>query len=319
MKRPPVVLAFAAALGTVSAAFASPALFAFATGLCLLTGAAWVLVALSERSLAVERLIAAAEVQEDAPVMVSFIVTRGDSLPVRVEVADHTGGWLPVIRGEASLQLHVGRPGRYEFAPTTLRVRDPIGLFERRQRAGTATELLVLPVPQRSAGRHVTPPGPTDDLEPAGLAPYAPGTPLTRIHWPALAKGAGLHVRRLAAPAGHMPLVLVDTAGAMGRWPLAWTARAAAGHILAHARNRGCRVLLPGDAEPTTVIGTEAAWRAIHRRLAMLDEPPTVTPAPRIAATAAVRVRAVSAPAMREPLTPLPEGVLTSSAWPPDS
>ena len=46
-----------------------------------------------------------------------------------------------------------------------------------------------------------------------GLRPYRQGTPASRIHWPALARGAGLLERRLRADTDSRPLVVVDARG----------------------------------------------------------------------------------------------------------
>src|SRR5207302_11054519 len=46
-----------------------------------------------------------------------------------------------------------------------------------------------------------------------GLRPYQPGTPASRIHWPALARGRGLLERRLRAEGDTRPLVVLDARG----------------------------------------------------------------------------------------------------------
>jgi uncharacterized protein (DUF58 family) len=317
MRRPLIVFVAAIGFGVLSAALTSPAVFAVGIGLVLLEGAAWVLVVLSARSLAVERIIDANEVQEDAPVRVGVSLARRNWLPVQLAAADYSRGWLALVDGRASLELRVGRPGSYSLAPTTLRLRDPVGLFERRILAGRVESLLVLPAPRSRAGVHLSHSGLPDDPEPHGLAAYAPGTPLSRIHWPTVARGAGLQVRHVAPSPDGLPLVVVETLGAASRAALDWTARTAAGHILTLARNAGCRVLLPGDATATTVVGLDPAWRAMHRRLARLADMPTLAAPAQPAGAPTVHVRAVAAPA--EPVAPpsLPPGVLPTAEWPP--
>jgi hypothetical protein len=91
-------------------------------------------------------------------------------------------------------------------------------------------------------------------------------------------------------------LVVVDTAGTRDSHAVDWAARTAAGHILALTRSGGCRVLLPGDATETTVTALEAGWRALHRRLAMLDAWVPGTPPQLAPGTPAIRVRASAAP-----------------------
>ncbi len=84
-----------------------------------------------------------------------------------------------------------------------------------------------------------------------GLRAYRPGTPASRIHWPALAKGAGLLERKLRVAGDTVPLVVLD---ARGPEPLGQhgdhldaAVRAAASLTLELARARGCRLLLPGE------------------------------------------------------------------------
>src|SRR5437588_781558 len=53
-------------------------------------------------------------------------------------------------------------------------------------------------------------PEPLAAIEVDGLRSYRVGTPASRIHWPALARGAGLLERRLQAEGGLAPLVVID-------------------------------------------------------------------------------------------------------------
>ena len=55
------------------------------------------------------------------------------------------------------------------------------------------------------------------DPEPDGLRPYAPGTPMSRIHWPSAARGGGLQERHFVSGRDQLPLVVVDTSSADGR------------------------------------------------------------------------------------------------------
>jgi uncharacterized protein (DUF58 family) len=206
----------------------------------------------------------------------------------------------------------VGRRGAHWLAPSHVRLRDAVGIFERRLLAGRSEPLLILPTPR---GRAPVQPShvPIDhDPEPQGLRPYSPGTPLTRVHWPSLARGAGLQVRHFAPSLDGLPLVVVDTAGAPSSQALDWAARTAAGYILTLARNGGCRVLLPGDTNETSVTGVDGEWRAMQRRLAVLaDAAPSRVPAP---GARRLHVRAAAAPAGLTPAPPLPQRVLPRSS-----
>jgi uncharacterized protein (DUF58 family) len=183
-------------------------------------------------------------------------------------------------------------------------------MFERELAAGRAEPLLILPAPLASSDARPTRPGLVDDLEPHGVRPYVPGTPLTRVHWPSFARGGGLQVRHLAPPADGLPLVVVDTVGAASLAALHWAARIAAGSVLTLARSGGCRVLLPGDPSATSVVGSGDAWRTMHRRLATLSASPSRFTRPVVAGTAAVRVSAAAAPLLPAPALGLPAGIL---------
>jgi uncharacterized protein (DUF58 family) len=303
------LLLFAAAVAMAAESLASLALFALAVGLALVAACAGIAVMLAASRVTVVRTIAQREVQEDAAVRLRFDVQGIKWLPVELQGQDQSGNWLDVARADALVEITVGRRGAYRLVPSRLRLRDVFGICERPLRAGRAESLLILPTP-------VVPPdvGPraaatVDDPEPGGLQAHTPGAPIARIHWPTLARGAGLHLRRFAAEESGLPLVVVDTAGTRDQPALDWAARTAAGHILALARSGGCRVLLPGDASATTVTEPDARWRALHRRLARLEASP-VGASPRMTGHAAtVRIRAAAAPAGLSP-RPLPAGVV---------
>jgi uncharacterized protein (DUF58 family) len=310
MRRPVAVLSAAVGVGALAAGVASVALFALAVGLVLLMATGWAGLMLSMRYVRVERSISVSEVQEDAPLRVHFTVQGVLWLPVTVEIEDHRGGWARVTGGEASLELRVGQPGAYWLEPSRVRLRDASGMFEREQAAGRAEPLLILPAPLASSSARPARRELDDDLEPDGIRPYVPGTPLTRVHWPSLARGGGLHVRHVSAPPGGLPLVVVDTVGAASQAALHWAARIAAGSILTLARNGGCKVLLPGDPSATSVVGSGYAWRAVHRRLATLSASPSGPTRPVVASTAALRVSTAAAPPAPAPAGPIPAGIL---------
>jgi uncharacterized protein (DUF58 family) len=309
----------AAALAAAAGALASLALFALAVGLVVVTVSAGVSVALAARRLVVTRSVPQREAREDQPVRVDFQV-RGLGrlpLPVHLEAQADTGGWAPLGEHGGTLDLMVGRRGAWELAPSRLRLRDVLGVVEWSLPAGQPELLLILPAPDL---RVPVPPRQgawAADADPDGLQPYVPGSPIGRIHWPALARGAGLQQRRLATPPTGLPLVLVDTAGADDPRAVNWAARAAAGVILRLAGTGGCRVLLPGDPTPTTVTDTAATWRDVHRRLAELDadRPGAGRATPGAGQAPEVHIRADRAPAeaLRNQPPPLPPGVAAAS------
>jgi uncharacterized protein (DUF58 family) len=318
MKRAGGLLLVAVVLAGVAGALASLALFALAVGLLLVTLAASVSVAVAARHLTVTRSIPQREVSEDQPISVRFQVRRPGRLPlpVHLEAQVGTDRWVPLGEEGGLVQLLVGRRGAWQVEPSRLRLRDGLGILEWPLVVGRPEPLLILPTPDL---RGPIPPqldarAADPDLD--GLEPYVPGTPISRVHWPALARGAGLQQRRLAAPAAGLPLVVVDTADTGDPRAVDWTARTAAGAILRSAGTGSCRVLLPGDQVATTVTDLTAAWRGVHRRLALLQPGcPATGQGPLEAGEGpALQVRAAHAPAeaLGTP-PPLPPGVVAAA------
>jgi uncharacterized protein (DUF58 family) len=316
MRRAGGPLLAAVVLTVVAGALASLALFALAVGLVLTTLAAGVSVALAARRLVVTRSVLQHEAREDQPVGVRFQVRDVGPLPlpVHLEAQVDADGWRPLGEGGGTLELLVGQRGAWRLEPSRLRLRDALGIVQRPIVAGQPAPLLVLPAPDLRGpiprGQDATAGDP--DLD--GLQAYTPGTPISRVHWPALARGAGLQQRRLVPPPGGLPLVVVDTADTADPGALDWAARTAAGAILRLAGAGGCRVLLPGDQAATTVTDPTATWHGVHRRLALLQPAgPTAGRGPLGAGPAPdLHVRAADAPAevLAARPRPLPPGVV---------
>jgi uncharacterized protein (DUF58 family) len=306
------LLLLAALLAAAAASVASLALFALALALAILIAFAGIVVAAAARRLTVSRTISEPEVQEGDAIHVRFDIRGIKWLPVRLEAKHQSGTWVGLGQAGGDVELTVSRRGAYWLEPSRLRVRDVLGVCEMPLRAGQAEPLLILPapdVPAEVGSRHGAS---ADDPEPDGVHAYVHGAPLGHIHWPALARGAGLQVRRFALARGSLPLVVVDTDGARNSLALDWTARRAAGHVLALARGDGCRVLLPGDASETTVTAPDAEWRAVHRRLATLEASGVSLPAPLARHGSTVHIRASAAPgsATSVRVRQLPPGVV---------
>jgi uncharacterized protein (DUF58 family) len=319
MKRAGGLLLIAVALAVVAGALASLALFALAVGLLLVTLAAVVSVALAARHLAVIRSIPQREVGEDQPVGVRLQV-RGPArlpLPVYLEAQVDTDGWMPLGEGGGLLQLLVGRRGAWRLEPSRLRLRDGLGIVQWPLVVGRPEPLLILPTPDLRVPIAPRPDARAGDPDLDGLEPYVPGTPISRVHWPALARGAGLQQRRLVSPPGGLPLVVVDTADISDPRAVDWAARTAAGAILRLVGTGGCRVLLPGDQVATTVTDLTAEWRGVHRRLALLQPAgPAAGRGPLEAgAVSVLNVRAARAPAevLGARPRPLPPGVAAAA------
>jgi uncharacterized protein (DUF58 family) len=319
MKRAAGLLLGAVALAVVAGALASLALFALAVGLLLATLAAAVSVALAARHLVVTRSVLHREVGEDQPISVCFQVRMPGRLPlpVQLEAQVDTDRWMPLGEGGGGPRRRIGLPASWRLEPSRLRLRDGLGIVQRSLVVGRPEPLLILPAPDLRVPIPPQPDARAADPDLDGLEPYVPGTPINRVHWPALARGAGLQQRRLTAPAAGLPLVMVDTADTGDPRAVDWAARTTAGAILRLAASGGCRVLLPGDQVATTVTDLTAAWHGVHRRLALLQPGcPATRPAPLEAGGAPVlHIRAAHAPAevLGAPPRPLPPGVTAAA------
>jgi uncharacterized protein (DUF58 family) len=310
-----MLLAFG--LGTAAASVASLPLFAVAIGLALITTSAGVVVRLAASRVTVARTISHHEAQEGDPICLSFDVRGLGWLPVSLETRDQFGGWVLLSPAGATIELALPSPGSYRLLASELRLRDALGIFDVRLRGGQPQDVLILPVPDVTAGSHFRDRSGLDDHDPDGIRPYAPGTPIARIDWTSLARGIGLQARHFSAGPRGMPLVVVDTAGAPSEGALDWTARTAAGCVLSLARAGGCRVLLPGDTAETRVTDVDREWRTIHRRLATLVPAAMEATVPRSESGAAIRVRARAAPPGLPLAPPLPQGVVPIAPWRP--
>ncbi|MDO8210705.1 DUF58 domain-containing protein [Conexibacter sp. CPCC 206217] len=246
--------------------------------------AAW--VELSARGLRIRRELDVKRIVEDEPVPVRIEI-RTSRLPLPVATVEDPlleGAMrLPAGRRERTFTVvaRFGRRGRLQIAPPTVVLRDPFELIRRVVRGAGEGELLVLPrtsavalARRRGAdGRHgglaALLGAAATDVD--GVQPYREGTSAGRIHWPALARGAGLMERRLRVEADARPLVVLDTRGAASRDELDMAVRAAASLTLAFARAGGCALLLPGERRPVTIGEELGNWPSAHVRLALVE------------------------------------------------
>jgi uncharacterized protein (DUF58 family) len=250
------------------------------------------------------RRLSAGRVVEGEPLEASVEVRRG-RLGLggwgRFEVIDpFTGsrldlaGALSPLRGEREVSVrvvtHFSRRGMRTLAPPSLVVSDPLELARvERESAAPAQKLLVLP--RTEAVRWLTSAGgrrfdqPDGDasaeaqaaVDMDGLRPYRVGTPASRIHWPAVARGAGLIERRLQADGDSRPLIVLDARNPDPDAPAALldaAVRAAASLALDLARRGGCGLLLPGEQRATAIDRELVSWPAAYARLAMVEGGP---------------------------------------------
>jgi uncharacterized protein (DUF58 family) len=280
-----------AALGllllVVAGTFDAEPLYVTGAALLLLGAGAAAWIGLGGMGARLEREISVRSVTEDQPLQVKLEV-QGGRLPL-------PPGWideplleepvrLPAGRREARVRIEVAfaRRGRRRLPPPTLVLRDPFGLAQRVIAGPATDELLVLPklspVTLTAGGGDATPAHARASLLAAaeteidGLRPWREGSPASRIHWPSVAKGAGLMERRLISEADSRPLVVLDPRAAASEEALDAAVRAAASLTVHFARRTGCSLLLPGDRRAAVVEPDLAAWPPLHVRLALMEE-----------------------------------------------
>lgn len=248
---------------------------------------AWVWLA--TRGATVTRELDARHVVEEQPVPIRLAVRGGRiALPLPVAVVEDPLLSAP-LRLPSTARSHrftavarFPRRGRVQVPPPQLALRDPFELSARRVRGRGGQELLVLPrtSPVSFAGGH-GPDGRRDGglsallgaaaTEVDGVQPYREGTPAARIHWAALARGAGMMERRLRAESDSRPLVVLDARGAESGEALDMAVRAAASLALTFARAGGSALLLPGERRPSSIGEDLAGWAQAHVRLALVE------------------------------------------------
>jgi uncharacterized protein (DUF58 family) len=249
----------------------------------------------SARNASITRRLLTERVIEGEPVEAMIEVRRGPLGLPGGEVLDPLAGTpvslsrpLSLIAGGAKANVRVvarfSRRGLHRLEPPTLVVRDMLELASTvRAGTGPVHELLILPRTEavnwgaREGGRRSEGSDPRSAAEHFaavdvdGLRPYRPGTPASRIHWSALARGAGLLERRLQADGDTRPLVVLDARGTGPAEHLDAAVRAAASLTLELARRGGCRLLLPGERRAVTVEMDLLSWPGVHARLAFVE------------------------------------------------
>lgn len=286
---------------TIVALALGPALlFVLGVGLLLVGLAAPAWTWLSARGVSVSRDLPTGRVVEGQP-LEATLALRGGWLGLPTgEVVDPLARDRIRIprarRARIKVVARFERRGLRTLPPPALVVRDPVELTRTiRVSPQPEQELLVLPrtEPVRSLGRGgartIGVVGRSSDILAAveldGLREYRPGTPASRIHWPALARGAGLLERKLRVAGDTVPLVVVDARGPepadVHSDHLDAAVRAAASLTLELARAHGCRLLLPGQRRALEISPDLLAWPSAHARLAVLEGGPgTRAPSP---------------------------------------
>jgi uncharacterized protein (DUF58 family) len=253
---------------------------------------AWVW--LSARGASAERHLQAERVIEGEPLEATVEVRRGPLGLPGAEVLDPLAGTrvsvaapLSLIGGARVAHVRVvarfPRRGMHVLQPPALIAGDPLELARSvRVSATPVQQVLVLPRTERvrwlaaeGGWRSDRPDGraPSEALAAVnldGLRPYRAGTPASRIHWPAVARGAGLLERRLESDGDRRPLVVLDARGSGPVELLDAAVRATASLALELARHGGCGLMLPGERRATAIDPDLLTWPAAHARLALV-------------------------------------------------
>jgi uncharacterized protein (DUF58 family) len=293
MKRSAGVLGAGVLLTLASFTFDAAPLFVPAVAFTLIGGVTPLWLWASARGALVERRMVTERALEGEPVQAGIAIRGGrlglpggqvlDPLaqaPVSVrQPFSPLGGSV----AEVPVLARFARRGLHQLPPPTLIVHDLLALA-RVERAGEggSQELLILPrterVRWRAEGRGARSLGagpdaggePPASVDVDGLRPYRPGTPASRIHWPGLARGAGLLERRLAPDGDMRPSVILDARGDGPIEHLDAAVRAAASLTLELARRGGCRLLLPGERRALVIEPDLLSWPGAHARLALV-------------------------------------------------
>ncbi|HUJ34580.1 MAG TPA: DUF58 domain-containing protein [Solirubrobacteraceae bacterium] len=297
MRRTAAVVVAGLALILVALLFDAAPLFVPGVAITLLGVAAPTWVVLAARGATIERTLGSERVVEDEPIEATIDVKRGPWGLPGAAVVDPLAGEpvsirspMSIISGASSASVRIvasfPRRGIRRIEPPTLVVSDALELARvERLSPSPAQELLVLPRTERvkwvpGAGekwRRATGAAPLEPFgatEVDGLRPYRQGTPASRIHWPALARGAGLLERRLRADTETRPLVVVDARCDGPPEHLDAAVRAAASLVLELGKATGCGLLLPGEFRPLEIERDLTAWPIAHARLALVEGGP---------------------------------------------
>jgi uncharacterized protein (DUF58 family) len=297
-KRAMAVVAAGLGLLLISLLFDAAPLFVPAVALTLIGLIAPTWVWFSARGAQALRHLQAERVVEEQLLATTIEIRRSPLGLPGAEVIDpftgsrlRLGGRRSPFRGRRVVYVRVmarfPRRGMQTLPPPSLSASDPLDLA-RVERVSDAPPERLLVLPRTEAvrwlnsggGRHFELPDGLSHAEAFaavdvdGLRPYRVGSPASRIHWPAVARGAGLIERRLRADGDTRPLVVLDPRGGGPTELLDAAVRAAASLTLELARSGGCGLLLGGEQRVTTIDRELTAWPAAYGRLAVIEGGP---------------------------------------------
>ena len=275
-------------LAAVGAVFGASALLLPGCALVILAVASVAWAGLAGRG-RLERTVSAERIVEEEPCPVVLegrtllpALAGSEIVEPLAEDARRPTRWARRHRFETEVRFP--RRGRQSLEPARLVVRDPLGIASRELRSPPGQEVLVLP--RIEAVRAVRPSGgalsalsrlseaasndgPRVDFD--SLRDARPETPVSRIHWPAVARTGQLVELTLLAQIDRRPVVVLDATSPSSPEALDSAVRAAASLCVAFARAGGCDLLLPGERRPSYVDATLAAWPGLHAHLALVE------------------------------------------------
>jgi uncharacterized protein (DUF58 family) len=313
------------ALILIALLFEAAPLFVPGIALLALGIAAPIWVQLAARGARIDRRLDSERAVEDEPIEATIEVSRGRwGLPGAAVLDPLAGKPVPIHRpmsllsGGRTASVRIvacfPRRGVRHLEPPALIVADALELARTvRVSPSPPQELLVLPRTERvrwapGAGEKWRRAAGAASFEPLGateldgLRPYRPGTPASRIHWPALARGAGLLERRLRSETDSRPLVVIDARGDGPPEHLDAAVRATASLVLELGTRVGCGLLLPGEHRPLEVEPDLGAWPVAHAKLALIEGgPDTRAPGLAVGARSAQVLYVAAAPLARMP------------------
>lgn len=201
--------------------------------------------ALSEAipALSVEQTLARDRIVAERPTPLAFraaldqqtpmTLTFDPGIPVGASVEGDSELVLNPDRREAQCVVDVSWPiaGTFEFDPSTVHARDPLGLFEETFAAGSTPTVTVEPRGPRNVhvgkggerirrafGEHESDPL-ESGMEPEEIREYVPGDAARIIDWKSTARMGYPHVREFESETDRKTVLLMDQRSTMGDGP----------------------------------------------------------------------------------------------------
>ena len=283
MSRGAGVAAVGALLCLLAGAFGTPALFVPGIALPLLAAGTWCWVRCAAWRVRLERTPETIVAEEGERLTLELVVRRPRLIWRGGELAPLPGSAFEALsprrKGPLLLDVTAQRRGAHGLGPSLVRFRDPFGISSRSV-SSSATELLVLPRPQRIAPAQIAriAEGPARGAVVAdswgeidGLRAARPGARAARIHWPSVARTGTLLERRVAPESEQRPMIVLDARDPADEHALDMAVRATASLALAFGYHGGCSLLLPGERHPHCLDVQLRGWRQLHTRLALVQ------------------------------------------------